>query len=232
MRLAVYFAPPSDHPLSLRAASWLGRDAWDSRLLEPVAPVDGFDAAAIRALTADPRRYGFHATLKPPFHLAEGQSVDELRSCVAAFCRERQPVLIPELRLERIGAFFALTPTEDQPDLLALAAGAVRNFDVFRAPPTAEEIARRRPDRLTPRQREHLAAWGYPYVFDEFRFHMTLTGPVPEAEHEAMEVVLRARFADFIGRPLMVDALCLFVEPDPPGDFVVDTAIPLAGPGR
>jgi putative phosphonate metabolism protein len=228
MRAALYYAPPADHPLSHRAALWLGRDAWSGANLGRTA-VSGFDADTIDALTAEPRRYGFHATLKPPFRLAEGRSLEELRASLRAFCRGHSPVLIPALKLERIGAFFALTPGTDPADVQALAADAVRYFDPFRAPPTAEEIARRRPERLTPRQREQLAAWGYPYVFDEFRFHMTLTGPVPEDQRDGMEAVLRARFADFIGAPLTVDMLCLFVEPDPPGDFVVDTAIPLTG---
>lgn len=228
MRAALYYAPPAGHPLSRRAAMWLGRDAWSGESL-PRGPIDGFAPEILDELTAAPRRYGFHATLKPPFRIAEGRNLDGLRLHLGAFARERQPVLIPALQLERIGSFFAMTPAIDTAELQALAADVVRGFDAFRAPPTPEEVARRRPERLTPRQRDHLAVWGYPYVFDEFRFHMTLTGPVPEEHREPVETVLRARFADLIGQPLVVDALCLFVEPDPPGDFVVDTAIPLAG---
>lgn len=228
MRAALYYAPPVDHPLARRAATWLGRDVWSEECL-PRGPVDGFAPEVLDALTAEPRRYGFHATLKPPFRMAEGCGLDGLRSHLSAFGRERSPVLIPALQLERIGSFFALTPGIDPAGLRALAADIVRNFDAFRAPPTPEEVARRQPGRLTPRQRDHLAAWGYPYVFDEFRFHMTLTGPVPAEHRDPIEAVLRARFADLLGEPLVVDALCLFVEPDPPGDFVVDMAIPLAG---
>lgn len=229
MRAALYYAPPVDHPLSRCAAGWLGRDAWSGAHARAESS-GGFDADTVEALTAEPRRYGFHATLKPPFRLAEGCSVDDLRSSLSSFCSERAPVLIPTLELSRIGAFFALTPGETDPaDLQMLAADAVRCFDTFRAPPTPDEIARRRPERLSPGQRENLAAWGYPYVFDEFRFHMTLTGPVPEPQRDPLEAVLRARFAAFIGRPLAINMLCLFVEPVSPGDFVVDTAIPLAG---
>lgn len=228
MRAAIYFTPPASHPLTVCAARWLGRDAW-SRPVPARDACDGFDPGSLDSLTAEPRRYGFHATLKPPFRIAAGHDLGGLRQRLAAFCREQAPVLIPALRLERLGSFFALTPGEAVPALSALAADVVRDFDAFRAPPTGDEIARRKPERLTPRQREYLAAWGYPYVFDEFRFHMTLTGPVPEPQREAMDAVLRARFADFIGRPLMVDTICLFVEPDPPGDFTVDTAVPLSG---
>jgi putative phosphonate metabolism protein len=230
MRVAIYYAPPPDHHLNREAAAWLGRDAWTGAPLDRGA-VAGFDAATIDALTADPRRYGFHATLKPPFRLAEGRSLAEFRDALAAYCAQRPPDGIAALRLERIGPFFALTPDGDAPAVRALADDVVRAFDAFRAPSNGDEIARRRPERLTPRQRELLAAWGYPYVFDEFRFHLTLTGPVPEEYCAPMEAVLRDRFAAFIGRPLAIDRLCLFVEPDTAGEFVVDTAIPLGGAG-
>jgi putative phosphonate metabolism protein len=230
MRVAVYFAPPPDHPLSREAAAWLGRDAWTGVSLDR-GTVPGFGVATVDALTADPRRYGFHATLKPPFRLAEGRSLDELRDALASFSAGRPPVLIETLRLERIGPFFALTPDGDRTAVHALADDVVRAFDGFRAPPSKGEIARRRPELLTPRQREYLTDWGYPYVFEEFRMHLTLTGQVPEEYRAPMEAVLRERFAAFIGRPLALDRLCLFVEPTPPGDFVVDTAIPLTGPG-
>lgn len=231
MRAALYYAPPTGHPLARSAALWLGRDAWSAVDLAREA-CEGFDPRALDAFTAEPRRYGFHATLKPPFRLAAGRSLDGLRSSLASFGRARAPVCIPQLTLARLGSFFALTSAGGDPaDLRALAADVVRGFDAFRAPATEVEFARRKPERLTPSQRENLATWGYPYVFGEFRFHLTLTGPVPEAECPAMDALLRARFADFIGRPLTVDTLCLFVEPKPPGAFVVDTAIPLSGPG-
>ena len=229
MRAALYYTPPADHPLSLRAAAWLGRNPWTGTQPDH-GPAGRTETPGTGALTADPRRYGFHATLKPPLRLAEGRDMAELRQQLAGFCRRHAPVRIPALRLERLGAFFALTPGEVLPALSDLADDVVRDFDGFRAPPSAEEIARRNPERLTPRQQENLAAWGYPYVFDEFRFHMTLTGPVPEEQRDPTEALLRARFADFIGQPLSVDMICLFVEPSPPGDFVVDTALPLSGP--
>ena len=179
MRAAVYFAPRADHPLSRAAAAWLGRDAWTGAHLDR-GPVSEFDAASLDALTAEPRRYGFHATLKPPFRLANG-GLDELRTALATFCRNTPPAHVATLGLERIGPFFALTADGNTVAIHALADAVVRSFDQFRAPPMPDEVARRRPERLTPRQRAHLDAWGYPYVLDEFRFHLTLTGPVPDA---------------------------------------------------
>ena len=228
MRFAVYVAPPPDEPLAGLAASWLGRDAWTGHAVERPAAVSPGPAVVAR-LTAEPRRYGFHGTMKPPFRLAADLDAPRLRGTFADFCEGRAPVRIAALRLARIGEFFALVPDGDAPALDALAADVVRAFDAFRAPATAAETARRRPERLSPRQRGYLETWGYPYVFEEFRFHMTLTGPVPEAEQGEVERVLQAVFAPVIGKPLAVDALCLFVEPDPPGDFVVDMSAPLAG---
>jgi putative phosphonate metabolism protein len=227
MRVAVYFTPPADHPLVRAAAAWLGRDAFSGSALER-GPAEGFGASELRDLTADPRRYGFHATLKPPFRIGDERSLDELRNFLAAFCRQRAATSIPALRLTEIGPFFALTADGGSAAVDALADHVVRAFDPFRAPPSDAEMARRRPVILTARQRKYLEDWGYPYVFADFRFHMTLTGPVPADRRVPMRTVLRERFASFIGRPLAVDGLALFCESAPPGDFVVDTYAPLA----
>ncbi len=231
MRVAVFFTPPADHPLTRSAAEWLGRDAFTGA---PVARrLDGrLDKTAVDLLTADPRRYGFHATLKPPFRIAEGYDLDDIRRLLPAFCAERSPVNIAALRIERLGPFFALTPDGSASDADALAADAVRAFDRFRASSSQADVTRRRPERLTGRQRTYLRDWGYPYVFEEFRFHMTLTGPVAEVHRDDLEAVLRARFAAFLGKPLVLDALSLFIERHPPDDFVVDTRIPFLGRAR
>ncbi len=223
MRVALYFAPPPETELSLVAARWLGRDAWTGSAVEPDARIKArIDDRG--ELVRDPKRYGFHATLKPPFRLADARTVDDLRVAVAEFAGTAEAVVVPAMRLERIGAFFALTPEKESLELRGLADAVVRTFESFRAPLTEADVARRRPERLTERQRRHLATWGYPYVFEDFRFHMTLTGPVPENRQDEVEGVLRALFAPFIGKPLAVNRLCLFVEPTPPGDFVIDSA--------
>ena len=87
--------------------------------------------------------------------------------------------MIPQLSLARLDGFFALVPGAEAADLYALADDVVTGFDGFRAPATEAEIARRNPAALTSRQRELLDAWGYPYVLDEFRFHLTLTDRIP-----------------------------------------------------
>ena len=125
MRFAVYVAPPPDEPLAGLAASWLGRDAWTGHAVERPAAVSPGPAVVAR-LTAEPRRYGFHGTMKPPFRLAADLDAPRLRGTFADFCEGRAPVRIAALRLARIGAFFALVPDGDAPALDALAADVVR----------------------------------------------------------------------------------------------------------
>ena len=213
-RVAIYATPAADAPLARAAAEWLGRDPFrDAPTRAPDPAVDPF--------VAEPARYGFHATIKAPFRLADGRTIAEMDAALEAFAASRPIVAVGALQLQRIGAFFALVPAAPEPALAELEEATVRAFEPFRAPLGQDEIARRRPESLTARQRDHLLAFGYPHVFDEFRFHMTLTGRVPDKDLERVEALLRARFASFLGRPLRVDGLALFVEPEPGAPFRV-----------
>ncbi|MGX5667601.1 DUF1045 domain-containing protein [Rhizobium daejeonense] len=227
MRYAVYFTPEADHPLTLAASDWLGRDAF-SGMDSAIQPVADFSQEERTELTADPRRYGFHATLKAPFTLADGSSETALIESFRDFCATNAAFDIPLAVVNRIGPFFALVPAELHPPLQAFAASIVEAFEPFRAPLGEADIARRRPDRLNEAQRAHLMRWGYPYVMEEFRFHMTLTGPVPEERATAMAEVLNQRFADFIRRPLRISGLALFIEPERGAPFIVHDWQPLA----
>ncbi|MBB3998644.1 DUF1045 domain-containing protein [Aureimonas pseudogalii] len=211
MRYAVYYTPPSGTALALAAADWLGRDAFGERV--PRAP-----DARHGAIVAEPARYGFHATLKAPFRLAEGQTAEALDHALATFCAVRSGPRIGSLALARLGSFFAFVPETPDAGIAALEADAVERFEPFRAPLTEAETARRRPDRLNGRQRDHLAQWGYPHVLDQFRFHMTLTGPCDDT-NGSIEAELTARFAGFLGRAYVLEGLALFVQPDPDAPF-------------
>ncbi|WP_439617453.1 DUF1045 domain-containing protein [Shinella sp.] len=227
MRYALYFTPPASDPLTLSAQRWLGRNAFTGAALEQPA-VGEFDAATLSGLTADPRRYGFHATMKAPFALAEGRSEAELVAEIGRFVSETEPFDIPELVVGRLGSFFALVPGDQCDALQSFAGEVVRRFERFRAPLTSADISRRKPDELTTAERQNLVQWGYPYVFDEFRFHMTLTGRVPAERRDAVEGVLLDQFADFHGRPLTIAGLALFREPSRGADFTVHSLFPLA----
>ncbi len=228
MRYALYFTPAASDSLTLAAARWLGRNAFTGAPLDQPGTA-GFDRPALKALTADPRRYGFHATLKAPFELADGRSEAELVAEVARFASDFEGFEIPQVVVGRLGSFFALVPAAECAPLQAFAGEVVRRFEDFRAPLSSADIARRRPDELSSEERQNLVQWGYPYVFDTFRFHMTLTGRVPAEDAPAMEDALLRYFADFHGRPLAISAIALFREPSRGADFTVHSLFPLTG---
>ncbi len=219
MRLAVFYTPAPGDALARLAADWLGRDAFAGHA-RPADP-------ARDPIVAEPARYGFHATLKAPFRLAVGAEVDAVAGRLETFCAERAGPTIRRLALAQLGSFFALVPADPEPGLASLEADVLRTFEPFRAPLDAAAIARRRPDRLTSRQLEHLHRWGYPFVLDAFRFHMTLTGPLGEGA-ESVRRDLEAHFTEALDRPLALDGLALFVEPEPGAPFHVHAYHPFA----
>ncbi|MDO5606305.1 MAG: DUF1045 domain-containing protein [Paracoccus sp. (in: a-proteobacteria)] len=224
-RYAIYYTPPPG-PFADFGAAWLGWDADRGRDCERPASV-GPDMGAI---TDVPRRYGFHATLKPPFRLAAGADAGMLRDAVAAMADDLCAVTLPGLELSRIGPFLALVPQGDVPALTTLAGEVVRRADAWRAPASADEIARRNPDQLDTRGRMLLARWGYPWVMERFRFHMTLSGPLDAATAARAEAVLAPMLA-VVPRPFCVDALSLAGEDDQ-GRFHVLSRFSLRAPPR
>ena len=220
MRYAIYYTPPADHPLTLAAAGWLGRNAFDGSVTTVNHAFDD--------LVQAPRRYGFHATLKAPFSLKAGYGADDLADRFVSFCMENRGFSLPALKLARIGSFLALVNAKASSELDRLSSNAVEAFEPFRAALSDEDIARRNPQSLSPQQRAYLEKWGYPYVFDEFRFHMTLTGPVPDARMNAVEEALLAHFGDHLGKPHDIETCALFVERDQDKHFVIDTFSRLA----
>jgi len=106
----------------------------------------------------------------------------------------------------------------------------VMEFDGFRAPADAAEIAKRRAAGLTDRQDAYLLRWGYPYVLEDFRPHFTLTGRIKDAaEREALFGYLDGQLAPFLAEPLPLAELCLFgQEADSP--FRILARFPLKSP--
>lgn len=218
-RYAIYYAPRRDCALWRKASAWLGRDAYDGASLERP------DFPALRdldldGLTADPRGYGFHATLKAPFELAEGATEADLVGFSAAFAEARTP-FAAEIAPALLGVFHAFRISEPCPEMAALHEACVRDFDRFRAPLTEPDIARRRRARLSEDQDRKMLTWGYPYIFDEFRFHMTLTGAIrDEVVSSRIGDALAAHFAEETG-PHLFDGVAIFKQADRASPFEI-----------
>jgi putative phosphonate metabolism protein len=217
-RYALYYAPAPRSELGRFGAHLLGYDAFSRKTLR--FPVNIEQALPDWGeLTQDPRKYGFHATLKAPMVLADGKSEAELLAACAEFAATPRPIPMIAPVVNVISDFIAIVPSQPSTELQALAADAVSRFDSFRAPLTASDRARRNPDGLPPRQREYLERWGYPYVMEEFRFHMTLTGRLPAERRETVLAILRQRFAALNMNSIAVDRLALFKQSDSGSQF-------------
>jgi putative phosphonate metabolism protein len=217
-RYAIYYAPAPGSVLDHFGADLLGYDAYRGDDL----PFPG-DLTSARPdwhdLTQDPRKYGFHATLKAPMALAPGRTEAELITACETFAGTARSIPVIGPVVDSISGFIAVVPAKPSAELLTFAADVTREFDPFRAPLTPQDRARRNPAKLTPRQCEYLDRWGYPYVMEEFRFHMTLTGRLDPARREPVMALLRDRFAAIGLKTLAIDRIALFRQDDADSRF-------------
>jgi putative phosphonate metabolism protein len=226
-RYAIYFAAGSDSTLSRFGAELLGYDAYTGDELP--FPQDALHVAPDwRDISADPRKYGFHATLKAPMTLAPDRIEAELIAACAEFAAKARPVPVIRPVVDAISGFIAVIPAEPVDALRELAADCVRDFDAFRAGLTAEDRARRRPEKLSERQRDYLDRWGYPYVMEEFRFHMTLTGRLDAERRGPILAMLQHRFAELKRDTLAIDRIALFRQDNAAARFRIVGEWPLA----
>lgn len=215
-RYGVYYAPPRG-PLANFGAQWLG---WDLDAGQPVAQPDWPHLPLpIEEITQTPRKYGFHATLKPPFRLAEGQTEAALMDAFDLLgTRSFHPIDNLRLSVTPLGRFLALTATGNTAQIGAMADMCVETLDVFRAPPTDSELNKRRQKGLSLNQERLLLTWGYPHVMEEFRFHMTLTGRLPKPVLPEVKAVLEGALQEILAEPFVIDCICL-VGQDHDGQF-------------
>jgi putative phosphonate metabolism protein len=217
-RYAIYYAAEADSALSRFGAELLGYDAHTGSEL-PFTDEALRLATDWREVTADPRKYGFHGTLKAPMALASGKTEAELSAACAAFAGKARSIPVIRPIVDSISGFIAMIPAEPVGELQQLAADCARDFDTFRAPLTAEDRARRNPAKLNERQRDYLDRWGYPYVMEEFRFHMTLTGRLDADRRGPIIEMLRRRFAGLRLDALAIDRISLFRQEDAESRF-------------
>jgi putative phosphonate metabolism protein len=226
-RYAVYFAPAADSLLWRAGCSWLGRDP-ASRICLPQPEVTGIAAEGVHAITASPRQYGLHATLKPPFHLADGLSADHLIDAIKTLTATSRPFTLPPLEVGVLSDFIALRTQWSSSELQSLADRCVVELDPFRRPASQQELARRRVHPLSPAQERFLQHYGYPYVMDEWRFHITLTDRVFGAERDLLCDWLANYLEPALLTPMCCEDLCLFIQPRSDAPFDLAHRFPLS----
>lgn len=202
-RYAIYFAPPEGSALEAFGQMWLGRDHITGEPV-PQPRLDDFDPDEQAEMTRSARHYGFHATLRAPFELASDRKADELYAFARDFAARREPFHTSPLQVTAISKWIAFTLSEPSQSMDQLAADCVRDFEPFRAPLSQSDIERRRKSGLSDRQDQQLLAFGYPYIFEDFHFHMTLAGPT--------EATRQRRICDHVERiapPIITDSSLL-----------------------
>jgi putative phosphonate metabolism protein len=225
-RYAVFWAPPTGSALARFGAAWLGWDAESARDVERL-PVTL--PRPLPEMTRAPWRYGFHGTLKSPFRLAEGTDATALDAAIAALAARTPPARGPGLAPSARLGFAALMPSGYAPEIDTLAAACAQEFDHFRAPPSELELKRRRATGLTARQEANLIRWGYPYVFEDFRFHLTLSGRLKPGEAAPLLDALAPLVSPHLEPELRIDDVALFGDPGRNRGFRLLRRYPLTG---
>ena len=214
MRVALYYAPLPDDPLTHLSSTWFT----NAPIPEPTRS----------DITTEPRNYGFHATLKPPMRLKNGTTWNDFQQAVQSTAAKIAPFDLPPLAVTDLRGFLALCETTPCPPLQVLADACVEQLDPFRAPPSDEELTRRRRANLSPEQDAMLVRWGYPYVFNTWFFHMTLTRRLSDAEKSTILPAAEAWFAPALTIPRRVEDICIFTQSAPTAAFTLTQRIKLA----
>ncbi|MDR5739939.1 MULTISPECIES: DUF1045 domain-containing protein [unclassified Caballeronia] len=215
-RVALYYSPPASSAWWREGCEWLGRDAESGRE----------NPASSHAWTHSPRRYGWHATIVAPFHPAAGVAWADVLAAARAWASEVRGFDMP-VRVAQMNGFMALRAANDEDDARtrAIAASALQAFASLRAEPSVESIERRIHTGMSARQIALLREWGYPYVLDEYRFHMTLSDSLDDTNARAS---IESHWAQRIGQlgPLPVRGAALFIEREPGAPFMLWQRVP------
>lgn len=218
-RCAVYFTPPPFSDWWLAGSQWLGRCAIRGTSYAP-PDIAGMTPTQFQACTAEPRRYGWHGTLKAPFTLPPGKTTADLVLRMQALGNRLCAFTMPALRVHVLEDFLALRPEGDTTHMDAIAAACVKDLHDMAMPLSPAELERRRKTTLTAAQDHLLVQWGYPWVLEHFRFHLSLTGPLQQMTPDQRRALLDAAQAHFHAlAPCRFEHLALFIEPEKGADF-------------
>lgn len=210
-RLAIYYTPEESSSLAGEAAIWFGRDIY-STTRAAGAGANNLNDTFIANITKSPSHYGFHATLKPPFTIENADVIEEISLLLETFANSREAFIIPDFEVKMLNSFFCLRPKTVSNQLHSIANELVTQFDHFRLPAGQAELEKRRSSGLTRNQEQMLLKWGYPYVMEEYRFHLTLTGMIEKQFRQAVAQELSERFTSDILESVEFDRISLFLE--------------------
>ena len=220
-RYAVYFCPAPDSNWGLAGAQWLGRCAITGKR-DKQLQISEIDPELFHSLTSDPKRYGWHATLKAPFKLVPEHEVGDLLLKMHQLAKSLKPFDLPKLEVSTAGGFLSLRPREVSDTLHAAASMCVRDLHSFALPLDDAELAHRRKAKLTPQQDDLLVQWGYPWVLDQYHFHFSLTGPLNSIDLPTQHKLMQAAQQHFGGLSVCrFDRIALVIEPQAGKDFEV-----------
>ncbi len=208
-RYAIYWTPEPGSALADFGARWFGAGAETFGLPPELA------GRAAR----NPAKYSLHATLKAPFRLREGTSERELREELDAFCTVRRGPVGGAFELARFQGYLGLVLSSGAADLDWLAAECVTRFDRYRAPLNGSDREKRDLPAFSPEERAFFETFGYPYVLSAFRFHVSLAGPLEDAELDDVAAALRPHLAPFMTGPVRIESVSLLGEPHGGGVF-------------
>jgi putative phosphonate metabolism protein len=227
-RYAIYFTPAHGSPWWQFGAYWLGRDELTDTPLPQPAVAD-IPAPELQHITAYPRRYGFHATLKAPFTLRDGLSTAALKKRMRELASTLGAVDLSPMDAAQMGDFVALVPRVTPLGLSAVEAACVTKLEDMRAPLTPHDLARRLSPDLDARAHALLTQYGYPHVLERYRLHLTLSSSINAALAATVIGAVKDRIDQLNATaPLVLDRLCLFEEPGPGQTFrrLLDVELP------
>lgn len=223
-RFALYFTFATKNPLYQKATQWLGHCVYNQDIDSSQSLISVSDKFRMVRKAA---HYGFHATLKPPFRLRSGTTQADLEAHLQSFTSEMKAITCPPLKIHSIANFIALIPSDSCAELNHLAKQCVIEFEQFRAPLNEIEMQKRLSSPLTVRQQQLLDEYGYPYVLDEFRFHMTLSDRMQDGLIDDALQQLSFEFSPLLNSQLNVDCVCLCHQSNPDDPFTLIKSYPL-----
>ncbi len=180
-RYAIYYAPSENSELDLFGKCLLGWDPYKGveTTKSDLSKLPSFKKFSSLVLT--PKQYGFHGTIKAPFKLKNEYTYNDLENKVREISKQIHSFYFDQLIIKKLGNFIGLIPTNNL-KVNAVSNKFVEELDYLRDELSESEIKKRKPHKLTSNQKQMLFKWGYPYVFDEFKFHLTLTSKLNVVE--------------------------------------------------